>query len=58
MTKFELISRLCDDDEEEEVYIRIDGTLYEFTCEHVDEQFDGFDTAYPACIALVPKMDG
>ena len=29
-----------------------DGFLREFEVEHVPEQFDGFDTAYPACIIL------
>ena len=43
------------DEGAEEVYIKIDGTLYDFDVEFVEEQFDGFYTAYPACVALVPK---
>lgn len=29
--------------------------LDDFTIEHVDEQFDGFDTVQPACLALRRK---
>ena len=29
------------------------GVLYDFEVGYVPEQFDGFDTAYPACIKLV-----
>lgn len=29
------------------------GVLYDFDVGYVPEQFDGFDTAYPACIKLV-----
>lgn len=52
MEKLKLINILTNDDEEEEVFIKIDDTLYEIEVEHVPEQFDGFETAYPACIAL------
>lgn len=30
------------------------GRVY-FTIEHVEEQFDGFDTVQPACLALRRK---
>ncbi len=43
------------DEGAEEVYIKIDGTLHDFEVEFVEEQFDGFYTAYPASVALVPK---
>ena len=42
-------------DDVEEVYIEIDGVEYEFTVEERPEVFDGFDTVYPAHIALVKK---
>lgn len=57
MTKYDLINILTDNEEEEEVLIKIDDTLYEIDVEHVPETFDGFDTVYPASIALVPKID-
>lgn len=38
---------------EEEVFIKFeDGLLDEIEVEHIEEQFDGFDTVYPAAIAL------
>lgn len=41
---------------EDEVFIKADdGLLDDFTIEHVDEQFDGFDTVQPACLALRRK---
>ena len=49
MTKSELINLLCSNDEEE-VYIEIDDVLYDVEISHQDMIFDGFDTAYPACI--------
>lgn len=41
----------------EEVFVKVDGTLCDFTLEYIEEQFDGFDTAYPACVALVPTRE-
>lgn len=54
MRKSELI-RLLSSSDEEEVFIDVDDTLYEIEPGHVDEVFDGFDTVYPACIALKPE---
>lgn len=58
MKKLDLINALslC---EEDEVFIEIDGTLYDIDEElgHEPEKFDGFDTAYPALIFLKPKED-
>lgn len=56
MNKYALINALfsC---EEDEVFIDIDGTLYDIDEElgYEPEKFDGFDTAYPALIFLKPK---
>ena len=48
MNKYDLINALSSA-EEDEVFIDIDGTLYEIDEElgHQPETFDGFDTAYP-----------
>lgn len=55
MNKYELIDLLSSSDEED-VYIQAeDGLLDDFSVEHVEEQFDGFDTVYQACIKLVVK---
>lgn len=54
MRKSELIKLLSSSDEEE-VYIEVENTLYDIETGHVDEVFDGFDTVYPACIALKPE---
>ena len=44
--------------DEEDVYIEAeDGLLDDFSVEHVEEQFDGFDTVYPSCIKLVAKKN-
>lgn len=56
MRKSKLIGLLSSSDEEE-VYIDIDGTLYDIDTGHVDEVFDGFDTVYPACLTLKAKED-
>ena len=57
MTRLELIERLSSANEED-VLIEIDGTLYEIGgIGHVDESFDGFATAFPAAVKLVPKME-
>ncbi len=56
MKKSELIRTLCSSSEEE-VYIKApDGLLDDIEIEHIEEQFDGFDTVYPACIALKAKQ--
>ena len=55
MNKLELI-RLLYSSDEENVYIQAeDGLLDDFVVEHVEEQFDGFDTVYPAAIKLRVK---
>ena len=54
MKKSELIELLYSANEEE-VYIDIDGTLYEIEIGHCEEAFDGFDTVYPACLSLKAK---
>lgn len=41
----------------EEVFVKVDGTLCEFSLEYVEESFDGFDTVFPACVALVPTKE-
>jgi len=57
MNRLELIEILSSASEED-VYIKAeDGLLDDFDIEQVDEQFDGFYTAFPACITLVPKSD-
>ena len=39
-----------------EVFVEsADGVLCEFELGYVPEQFDGFDTAYPACVKLTIK---
>lgn len=53
MNKLKLIQQLRDSTEED-VYIDIDGTLYEIEINHEDEVFDGFDTLYPASLTLKP----
>lgn len=56
MDKSELINLLYSNDEQE-VYIEIDGMLYEFEIGHQEQAFDGFDTLYPACLTLKPIND-
>lgn len=56
MNKLELIELLYSNDEEE-VFIEIDDTLYEIEIGHQEETFDGFDTVYPASLILKPKQD-
>lgn len=34
-----------------------EGVLCDFDVGYVSEQFDGFETAYPACIQLLPGCD-
>lgn len=42
---------------EDEVFIKADdGLLDDIIIEHVEEQFDGFDTVTPACVALKRKI--
>lgn len=50
----ELIERLYSADEEE-VLIEIDDTLYEIEFGHIEESFDGWDTAYPATLTIKKK---
>lgn len=41
-----------------EVYIMDeDGVLYDIEVGYVPEQFDGFESAYPACIKLTKKEE-
>lgn len=56
MNKYELIDLLCSNDDEE-VFIEIDGVLYDIEIGHQEETFDGFDTVYPASITLKPKEE-
>lgn len=53
MKKSDLIERLSSESEDE-VYIEIDGVLYDIDFGHEEEKFDGFYTAYPAAITLKP----
>ena len=57
----ELACSLRDENEMEndpDVYVEsADGVLCDFEVGYVPEQFDGFETAYPACIKLVPGYD-
>lgn len=56
MLKSKLIELLCSNDEDD-VVIYIDGKAYEIApnIEHIPEEFDGFATAWPAAIGLIPK---
>lgn len=58
MKKSRLIELLSSADEEY-VAIEVDGQLYGISEQlgHEDEQFDGFDTAYPAMAILKPIDD-
>lgn len=53
MKKSELIERLYSANEDE-VYIEIDGVLYDMDFGHEEEKFDGFYTAFPASLTLKP----
>lgn len=53
MKKSELI-RLLSSSEEDEVYIETDEATYDIEIGHIEQQFDGFATLYPAFIALKP----
>jgi len=46
--------------DEEEVFIKTgDNRLEDIETEHIEESFDGFDTVYPAAIALkAAKAEG
>lgn len=56
MNKYELI-RVLSSSPENEVYIKADdGLLDDIEIEHVEEQFDGFDTVSPPRIALKRKI--
>ena len=54
-----LACSMCDENEmdaDPEVYIMDeDGVLWDLKVGYVPEQFDGFETAYPACIKLEKK---
>lgn len=50
----ELMDYIVSNEDTEEVFVKIDGTLYDFTLGVEPEQFDGFDTLYPASISLTP----
>lgn len=54
MRKSEL-TRLLSSASEEEVFIKIDGVLYDIAIEHEPETFDGFYTAFEASLSLVAK---
>lgn len=41
----------------EEVFVKVDGTLCDFSLEYTEESIDGFDTVFPACVALVPDKE-
>ena len=53
MKKLELIKHLYSNNEEE-IYIEIEGILYDFNIGHEEEIFDGFDEVYPESLTLVP----
>lgn len=54
MKKSELIEQLSFASEDE-IYIEIDGVLYDIDFGHEEEKFDGFYTAWPASLTLKPK---
>lgn len=53
MKKSELIEQLSSASEDE-VFIEVDGLLYDIDFGHEEESFDGFFTAYPASLTLKP----
>ena len=53
MKKSELIERLSSASEDE-VFIEVDGLLYDIDFGHEEEKLDGFFTAYPASLILKP----
>lgn len=56
MNRLELIE-LLSSASEDEVFIDSDGLLYDIEIGYEAEQFDGFDTVYPACLTLKPKQE-
>lgn len=56
MNRLELIE-LLSSASEDEVFIDSDGLLYDIEIGHEAEQFDGFDTVYPASLTLKPKQE-
>lgn len=59
MRRLDLINALSSrSGEEEDVFIEIDGVLYEIEDElrHKEATFDGFYTAYPAATVLKVSM--
>lgn len=55
MKKSELINILSSSEEEEVFVVDEDGWEHDIEIEHKDEVFDGFYTAYPACIVIKAK---
>ena len=55
MDKYILINYLEECDEEEVLIADSEGNGVDFDFEHLEEAFDGFDTAYPAAVMLKPK---
>ena len=53
MKKSELIEQLSSASEEE-VYIEVEGLLYDIDFGHEEDKFDGFFTAYHASLTLKP----
>lgn len=52
----QLSERICEFEYDAEILVEgEDGTLYDFTIEDTEEQFDGFDTLYPAGLKIVVK---
>lgn len=56
MKKSELTEQLSSE-REDEVYIEIDGVLYDIDFGHEEEKFDGFYTSFPAALTLKPKEE-
>lgn len=51
-----LADRICEIEDDAEILVEgEDGTLYDFTIDDTEEQFDGFDTFYPAGLKIVVK---
>lgn len=56
MNKYELIEPLFSASEDG-VFIDSDGLLYDIEIGREEEKFDGFHTAFPACLTLKPKQE-
>ena len=64
MNLSQLVKLACSQRDENEMYadpevyiMDEDGVLYDIEVGYVPEQFDGFETAYPACIKLTKKEE-